>query len=112
MSKRTSWSAGWRVVLVALAAVLLMQAVSTACPLCKESIPLDDAAAGVAADATRTARGFAWSILAMIAIPFTMMGGAVLVLTSAYRRTLQLQQAAAGSGDAAGPNRNRHDPSV
>ena len=31
----------------------------------------------------------------MIAIPFTMMGGAVLALTSAYRRNLQLQQAAA-----------------
>ena len=74
--------------LIAFALVLTVQAVAVACPLCKDSVPLDDASRATAADSNRTARGYAWSILLLIAMPFGMVGAAAMLLVSNYRRTL------------------------
>ncbi len=83
----------WQVLLLFLAVLLAAQAVTEACPLCKEAVANDEAEDGSSAGPTRTARGYAWSIAVMLCMPFLMVGGVALLLVSAYRRNTAQPQA-------------------
>ncbi len=65
-----------------LAAVLLLlsSAQVRACPNCKEAV------ADGAVEASSLARGYNWSILFMIAVPFTMMTTGALAIREAAKR--------------------------
>ncbi len=65
-----------------LAAVLwlLTPAPASACPSCKEAV------AEGAVEASSLARGYNWSILFMIAVPFTMMTTGALAIREAAKR--------------------------
>lgn len=54
--------------LVAIALMLVCHAVAFACPNCKDSLANDPAQAGLV-------RGFFWSILLMVSMPFLILGG-------------------------------------
>lgn len=67
---------------VALASLMLLQGsrIARACPNCKEAVSLGDG------EATNLASGYNWSVLFMIAVPFSMMGtGAVAICRAAKR---------------------------
>jgi hypothetical protein len=74
-----------RIFLVLLSAVLVLvfTAVSTACPNCKEAVSAQpDEVAGMA-------DGYNWSVLMMLAVPFTLAGtGTMMVVRAAKRGTL------------------------
>jgi TRAP-type mannitol/chloroaromatic compound transport system permease small subunit len=65
---------------LALAVVLLFATDALACPNCREAV------ANQAGDAGRQANGYAWSILFMIAMPFTLLGAGVAMVARAVRR--------------------------
>jgi len=68
----------WRRVLaVAALLAVLLTAVASACPLCKEETP--DSGPGMW-------RGMYWSILLMVAMPFAAAGTLVLLVIRARRR--------------------------
>ena len=54
--------------LLALIALLLVATVAQACPGCKEAIAENDL------QGQRVARGYFWSILFMMSMPFTILG--------------------------------------
>jgi heme/copper-type cytochrome/quinol oxidase subunit 2 len=76
-------SGGWRRLLPALALLLLLTvllpALASACPLCKEADDGASTGGGVW-------RGMYWSILLMIGMPFSMLGVMVLMIVRARRR--------------------------
>jgi hypothetical protein len=51
-----------------------------ACPNCKESLASQDG------DAMRLANGYSWSIILMIAMPFTLLGTGMLMIARAVKR--------------------------
>jgi heme/copper-type cytochrome/quinol oxidase subunit 2 len=60
----------WTLLLVAaVAAVLILQTVAVACPSCKESLAHSDPARA------NMVRGYFWSILFMMSMPFLILGG-------------------------------------
>ena len=67
------------IVVVALALLLLLAGDALACPNCREAV------ANEASDAGRQASGYAWSILFMIAMPFTLLGAGTMMLVRAVR---------------------------
>lgn len=77
-------SGGWKRFLPALALLLLLAvllpALASACPLCKEA---DD---GSGSTGGGMWRGMYWSILLMIGMPFSMFGLMVLMIFRARRR--------------------------
>lgn len=73
------------VLAVVLLAVVLVPALAAACPLCKEAASNTDGAGQ-----NNMWRGMYWSILLMVAAPFTMVGALILAVRRAQRR----QQAA------------------
>ena len=83
-----------------LASVLSVQAVSSACPLCREAVATDEAADGTVFDASRTGRAYAISILIMLCMPLALVGGGALALLGAYRRNLTRLEAAASAINA------------
>lgn len=65
---------------LAFALILAISADATACPNCREAV------ANQAGDAGRQATGYFWSILFMIATPFTLLGTGVAMVARAVRR--------------------------
>ncbi len=63
-------------------AVLLWSLVgsASACPNCKEAVANQDG------NAARLADGYSWSILLMMAMPFTLLGTGTWLVTRAVRR--------------------------
>ena len=56
------------IVLLALIAVALLATLAEACPGCKDAIAENDL------EGQRVARGYFWSILFMMSMPFTILG--------------------------------------
>jgi hypothetical protein len=79
-----------RVVLVLLLSALLLPALAAACPLCK------DAEADTPGGSASLARGFYYSILLMIAAPWTAVGTVAFLIIRKRRRFMK----AAGTGPA------------
>jgi hypothetical protein len=65
-----------------LALVVLLPAVAGACPNCKDASSDADTPGGSA----NLGRGFFWSILLMLAAPFTLVGGVAVVILRNRRR--------------------------
>ena len=65
-----------------VATLILLQGAGTsrACPNCKEAVSLGSG------EATNLASGYNWSVLFMIAVPFSMMGTGALAIRRAARR--------------------------
>ena len=63
-----------------LAAWLMMGEPATACPNCKEAVANQDG------NASRLADGYSWSILLMMAMPFTLLGTGAFLVTRAVQR--------------------------
>ena len=87
MSQRRSF---WLIVGVALASVLVATGVAAACPTCKDSLAQDPASASLA-------RGFYYSILFMVSMPFLIFGGMSLYFY------WQVQKAKAQAAKSANP---------
>lgn len=68
--------------LVAVAALLLVPAPAAACPLCKDAKADTDYAGGTAS----LPKGFYYSILLMVAAPFTVVGGLAFRIYLSRRR--------------------------
>ena len=68
--------------LVGLALVLALAIAprASACPNCKEAVANQDD------DAARLADGYSWSILVMMAMPFTLLGTGSYLIARAVRR--------------------------
>jgi len=87
-----------RVVLVLLLAALLVPALAAACPLCK------DAEADTPGGSASLARGFYYSILLMIAAPWTAVGTVAFLIVRKRRRLTAAGNSVAGNSVAgAGP---------
>jgi hypothetical protein len=80
-----------RVALVVLLAAVLLPALASACPLCKDAKADTDYPGGTAS----LSSGFYYSILLMVAAPFLVVGGLILRIALARRRLAAL--AAEGS---------------
>ena len=72
----------WIAPALALAGLLLLAADATACPGCKEAV------ANQSGDALRLKDGYYWSIIIMIAMPFSMLGTGAFFVTRAIKRGL------------------------
>ena len=83
MSRPAARVLTWVVLLAVLLPVVL-----AACPLCKEEIP--DNGPGMW-------RGMYWSILLMVAMPFTVAGTIVVMVLRARRRQAALPRTSAGA---------------
>ena len=71
-----------RVAAVILLAVLVLPAVLSACPLCKDATPDAEYPGGSAS----LGRGFYYSILLMIAVPWTAVGTVAFLIFRRRRR--------------------------
>ena len=71
-----------RVAAVILLVVLILPAVLSACPLCKEATPDGEYPGGSAS----LGRGFYYSILLMIAVPWTAVGTVAFLIFRRRRR--------------------------
>jgi uncharacterized membrane protein len=71
-----------RVALVILLAVVLLPALASACPLCKDAKSDADYLGGTAS----LPKGFYYSILLMVSAPFFVVGGLALRIYLARRR--------------------------
>ena len=69
-----------KTVLIVLAASILLPALLSACPLCKEAQP-SNAVAG-----TNMWRGMYWSILLMIAVPFSAVATVTIAILRARKK--------------------------
>ena len=70
-----------RVAAIVLLVAVVVPALASACPLCKEATP-------DAAGASAVWRGMYWSILFMVAAPFVMVGTMIVMIRRARRRGL------------------------
>jgi hypothetical protein len=70
------------VLLIALTLSAIAQPVgiARACPNCKEAVSLQSG------EASNVASGYNWSVLFMIAVPFSMMGTGALAIRRAVKR--------------------------
>ena len=76
----------FRIALVLVLAAVLLPALASACPLCKEAKSDSDYAGGTAS----LPHGFYYSILLMVCAPFAVVGGLGLRIWLARRRAVQL----------------------
>ena len=60
--------------------IIPLEGVARACPNCKEAVSLQSG------EATNLASGYNWSVLFMIAVPFSMMGTGALAIRHAVKR--------------------------
>jgi hypothetical protein len=69
---------------LALAALILPQWVGSAvaCPNCKEAVSATDT------QVASTSRGYNWSVLFMLAVPFSMLGTGAFMIRRAAKRGL------------------------
>jgi hypothetical protein len=70
------------VLLIALTISSIAQhgGIARACPNCKEAVSLQSG------EASNVASGYNWSVLFMIAVPFSMMGTGALAIRRAVKR--------------------------
>jgi hypothetical protein len=73
-------TARWLVPLVLVALLVLLAGDASACPNCKEAL------ANQTGDAARLKDGYFFSILLMIAMPFTLLGTGAFVVARAIRK--------------------------
>ncbi len=66
--------------LLGLALILATAPEASACPNCKEAVANQDD------DAARLADGYSWSILVMMAMPFTLVGTGSFFIARAVKR--------------------------
>jgi hypothetical protein len=78
-----------RVVTIVLLLAVLLPALASACPLCKEEVSNADTGG------PSVWRGMYWSILLMLSAPFTMVGGMILLIRRTRRRLAPMPRAAA-----------------
>ena len=74
-----------RILLVLLSVILVLgfTAAAMACPNCKEAVSAQPD------DVANMAQGYNWSVLVMLAVPFTLAGtGTLMVVRAARRGTL------------------------
>jgi len=84
------------IVLVLLLAAVLVPAVASACPLCKDAKSDTDYPGGGAS----LPKGFYYSILLMVSAPFAVVGGLALRIVLARRRwTAPAAPASANTGE-------------
>jgi hypothetical protein len=76
----------WRTVILSLAVSALISVPSfnraLACPNCKEAVSLQGS------EVTNVASGYNWSVVFMLAIPFSMMGTGAFMVRRAVKRGL------------------------
>ncbi len=65
---------------LALLIVVALAGEALGCPNCKEAVANQDG------DAMRLANGYSWSIILMIAMPFTLLGTGILMIARAVKR--------------------------
>ena len=71
-----------RIVVLLLLAAVLAPAIAGACPNCKDATSDAETPGGSA----NLGRGFFWSILLMVAAPFTVVGSVAVVILRKRRR--------------------------
>ena len=69
-----------RLLLLVITLGLFAPAAALACPNCKEAVSLGSG------EAANAASGYNWSVLFMIAVPFSMVGTGALAIRRAARR--------------------------
>ena len=89
-----------RIVLVLVLAALIVPAVASACPLCKDAKSDTDYPGGAAS----LPKGFYYSILLMVSAPFAVVGGLALRIVLARRRLGAASPVADGQADSAAPS--------
>lgn len=67
-------------VLLSLILMLGLGTAATACPNCKEAVSAQPS------EAAGMARGYNWSVLVMLAVPFTLLGTGSMMVVRAARR--------------------------
>ena len=70
----------WLVPVMALGLLLGAGGVASGCPNCKEAV------AAQPADVAATARGYSWSIMLMMSMPFTLLGMGAFMVARAVKR--------------------------
>ncbi len=70
----------WLVPVVAFGVLLGAGGFASACPNCKEAV------AAQPADMAATARGYSWSIMLMMSMPFTLLGTGAFMVARAVKR--------------------------
>ena len=93
-----------KILVVAMVALVLLPALLSACPLCKDA--LEDKTTGVA---NELGRGFYYSILLMVSAPFLVLGGLFLRIHR-MRRRARLEDPTHADGAAASAPRLLPDP--
>jgi hypothetical protein len=88
-----------RIALVVVLAAVLLPALASACPLCKDAKADTDYAGGTAS----LPHGFYYSILLMVSAPFLVVGGLVLRIWLARRRAAAIVSADAAPSPPAAP---------
>ena len=86
-----------KTLVLVLAACILVPALLSACPLCKDAEPSNSVAG------TDMWRGMYWSILLMIAVPFGVVGGVIVAIVRARRRSAVPGSIPAGQPAAPAP---------
>ena len=71
---------GLATIIATLLILIAGSPVATACPNCMEAVSLQDG------DAARQAGGYNWSVMFMIAVPFSMMGTGAFAIRRAVKR--------------------------
>lgn len=84
-----------RVALVVLLAGVLLPALLSACPLCKDAKSETDYPGGTAS----LPKGFYYSILLMVSAPFLLVGGLAFRIYLARRRLLVLASSAGSTAE-------------
>ena len=90
-----------RIALVVVLAAVLVSALASACPLCKDAKADTDYAGGTAS----LPHGFYYSILLMVSAPFLVVGGLIFRIWLARRRMAPIAVAESSSSPAAPPAR-------
>jgi heme/copper-type cytochrome/quinol oxidase subunit 2 len=85
-----------KTLVLALVACVVLPALVSACPLCKDAQP-SNAVAG-----TDMWRGIYWSILLMIAVPFSAVGAVIVAIVRARRRASAVPATSFSAGVPAG----------
>ncbi|HSS44471.1 MAG TPA: hypothetical protein VLO07_03935 [Thermoanaerobaculia bacterium] len=95
-----------RVLLVVFLAAVLLPALASACPLCKDAKSDTDYPGGTAS----LPKGFYYSILLMVSAPFLVVGGLAFRIYLARRRLLALTSSVGSSTDSQPARRLVPDP--
>ena len=76
----TKYRSAARIVVCVMLLLVVMQSVALACPTCKDSLDQNDPAR------SNMVRGYFWSILFMMSMPFLILGGLGLLFYSEVRK--------------------------